>query len=407
MDSRKFVQDARDAWSKGRNEEALQIAADVVASDPRNAEAAFLAGVYCQSMGQLDRSQEYLLASIRLSPTIAAPYWALSKQLSLRSHVALVDWLIDIANTSASDSMNRITALFALAKAHHDDAMYEESSNYLLEANNSKLRVRPSDCERIIQISQRNLRDGLSEVRDSCRPMSDTAATPIFLVGLPRSGSTLLEQLLIRSGCVHGMGESDLLQKAVTSGAGASLKEKCRNLGRNYLGLLPRQGDFTHYTDKALYNYTMLPQICQYISGARVLHCRRDPMDLILSMYQAHFQNGNAYCSSLRDSARVYLEKEQVLNACISAFPGSIMTVQYEDLVSETEGTLSQVLEFCGLPPTNVSNDTNNADQPILTSSLVQARMPIYRTSVRTSENYRSLLRPAEEVLLGVSDYRL
>lgn len=396
------LHDVTSLWANGEYDRALECLRKIQLESPCDAEACFLHGIYAQSVGDREIAREQLIRSIELNPFVAAPYWALAKQDNLFKFASILDSLLHLLAKHDGLSMNRVTALFALARAYHDSKNYSEAAERFTLANDLKLQLRPSDKDALCSLINKNLEFTRFLTQSPLKICSDSAGSGnIFIVGMPRSGSTLLEQLLLRIESVKSVGESDLLQSSLREAPGNTLPQKLSKLGLTYSQKLASRCGFSgaHVVDKSLYNFTALGLLIMAMPEAKILFCVRNSLDNLLSIYQAHFMHGNAYSSSLIDAAEVLKLQANALREYEALFPGRIYIVSYEELVLSPAQATRGIFEYCGLPWSEQVLSKGPPSSVIHTSSLIQARQEIYTSSVGTATHYQAMLEPAWEVL--------
>ena len=239
--------------------------------------------------------------------------------------------------------------------------------------------------------------------------------TPVLIVGMPRSGSTLLEQVLTRHGEIGGVGESDALRRIVRDlGLGehdgpalaaqirALTDTEARALGQRYLDeIRSGAGDRARIVDKKLHNFEYLGLIARILPRARILHALRDPMDTCVSCYLQRLSPWHSYTRDLGDLGRYYRQYRRLMDHWATALPNPVLAVRYEDMVSDTEGTARRVVDFLGLEWDPACLD-HRAGKEVRTLSAAQVRQPIYRSSIEKWRRYDSHLGPLKAELAGL-----
>jgi hypothetical protein len=233
----------------------------------------------------------------------------------------------------------------------------------------------------------------------------------VFIVGMPRSGTTLVEQILANHPAVRGRGErreiqqlvDDLDARAVASPrypeSLARLNEATgRELAARYRAAVDVPADgVRRITDKMPTNFLHLGLIALLFPAAHIVHCCRDPRDVCLSCYQQHFERRLPYAYDLRDLAVYYSAYERLMHHWHDVLPVKICDVQYEDLVSTPEACARRLVEFCGLDWNARCLEFDCSRTPVQTASQWQVRQPLYRSSVGRWRNYRSHIGPLLE----------
>jgi len=241
---------------------------------------------------------------------------------------------------------------------------------------------------------------------------------PVFIVGLPRSGTTLIEQILAAHPSMHGAGElPDLARLAVHSIAGqskapwqaASLltdEMASRLLAHDYLRALRRNAspDCHRISDKQPLNFFHLAFVALLFPNARVIHCRRDARDNALSIWMENFNADQRYATDFADLAFFRLQYERVMDHWHTALPLTILDVQYEEVVADLEGQARRLMGFLGVPWDERCLDFHQVNRAVQTPSRWQVRQPIYTRSVGRWKSYTPYLPELGEAFSQQSD---
>ena len=241
-----------------------------------------------------------------------------------------------------------------------------------------------------------------------------TSDRPVFIVGMPRSGSTLVDQILSSHPDAAGMGESTLfLQALPATGDGRApviLEDFVRQLtpatlddiARKYLALTePFAKGAKRVADKMLFNFIWTGVILLAFPQAKVIACKRDPADMGLSIWRTWFAGNLPWTFDQIEIARYCLAQERLMRHWHSLFPGRILDVQYEKMVADQEGETKRLLDFCGLPWDVRCLDFHKTRRRVSTASDMQVRRPMYSDSVGGGKKYAEYLGPLLETLKG------
>jgi len=236
---------------------------------------------------------------------------------------------------------------------------------------------------------------------------------PIFIVGMLRSGTTLVEQILASHPRVHGAGELQDLNRLIktlprrpgtTEGYPESMAgvdgETARALAEAYLQRLRQLGgESARVVDKLPFNFLYLGVIATLFPRARIIHCRRDPVDTCLSCFFQDFGDPLPFTWDLRHLGHYYREYERLMAHWGKVLPVPLFEVFYEDITANQESTTRRLLAFCGLDWDERCLHFNDTQRVVRTASILQVRQPIYRTSVGRWKRYEAQLQPLLEVL--------
>jgi tetratricopeptide (TPR) repeat protein len=299
---------------------------------------------------------------------------------------------------------------FALAKAYEDAGDQEAAFAQLLEANRLKRGLMDYD-ERAMEDLFARIKATFTEERMNSRGARIAPAEgPIFIVGMMRSGSTLVEQILASHPQVFGAGELTLFKQAMSAVIGrdayptkaADLStEALRQLGLVYRESLQKEAPAVRrITDKFLHNFLYCGLIALALPDARILHTRRDPVDTCLSCFSKLFVGEHPYSYDLAELGRYYRAYDGLMAHWRQVLPaGMMLEVDYERVVDDLEGQARLILDFCGLPWDDAVLSFHQTARPVRTASALQVRQPIYKSAVGRWRPEEALLKPLLDAL--------
>jgi hypothetical protein len=292
-----------------------------------------------------------------------------------------------------------------------DDGEYPPAFHEYLEGNRL--------YRRLIRYSTESQRRYLEELRRGFGPefmrrsTGDPSELPVFIVGMPRSGTSLVEQVLAGHGAVHGGGELTLLSDAwrrhlgprfavdFAAGVAAMPDAELRAVAGEYLaGLRALAPRASRVTDKMPSNFMQLGLIHALFPGARIVHCRRDPVDTCVSCFTNLFRNGQLFSYDLKELGefyRLYAEQMEYWRGVLPA--GTMLELDYEELVQDLESGARRLVAHCGLAWDPACLDFHTAERAVQTASAWQVRQPVYRSSVQRGRRYADELGPLLEAL--------
>jgi len=317
---------------------------------------------------------------------------------------------LDEFESSLSDN-DRIALNFALGKAHADLKNSERSFQHLLKGNALKRRQITYDEEATLAGLARMRAVFTPELMQAKRGWGDYSRVPIFIVGMPRSGSTLLEQILASHSRVFGAGEIGDFAKAVTDLPGDSENfpefisnlpnEELRRLGRRYVESVGAKAPgVMRITDKMLSNFAYVGLIHLALPNARIIHACRDPVDTCLSSFSLLFGDDQPYTYDLAELGRYYQAYETLMRHWRAVLPeGVMLDVRYEDVVANLERQARRLIAHCGLEWEDRCLEFHQTQRPVHTASVTQVRRPIYHDSVGRWRPYWDQLRPLLDAL--------
>ena len=301
---------------------------------------------------------------------------------------------------------------FALAKALEDLGDYTASWRHLRAANGLERTRLHYDVRRDLVMMK-----SIAAQFPTVEPVAadTTGESPIFVVGLPRTGTTLLERILGSHSQVHSAGELAAMFEAIGGVIARTrppvdleIEEYAALIGRmdgpalaeEYLARVrPWRGDRPRFSDKQLTNFFYCASILRAFPQARILHLTRHPLAACYAIYKTRFTRGFAFAYDLGELADFYVGYREMMAHWHRILPGRILDVAYEDIVRAQEATTRMVLDYCGLPFEAACLDFNTAQGAVTTASSVQVRQPVYDSSLEQWRHYAEGLRPLRERL--------
>ena len=225
---------------------------------------------------------------------------------------------------------------------------------------------------------------------------------PIFILGMPRSGSTLIEQILASHSQVEGGGELPYIVMLTSNLGGADKKrypdvlddmsvEQLRAVGQSYLyhTRSHRKGTQPYFTDKMPANFAHVGLIHMALPNARIIDARRHPLDTCIGNFRQMFAQGKNMTYDLYELAEYYLEYDRIMAHWDTMLPGRVLRVHYEDVVADLQGQTQRLLDYCGLPFEDACLEFHRNERPVNTASSEQVRQPIYARFCRVLEKLR------------------
>lgn len=303
--------------------------------------------------------------------------------------------------------------LYALAKELEDLGQSDRSFSTLTQAAALQRRTLRYDAA-----AERATIDAIRDAYTSEAMKAEVAGHeeegPIFIVGMPRTGTTLVERMLGRHDDVSSAGELLDFGQALAAAARKSLEENPGKtlveaslrmdfpaLGRDYLsGVRQMVPDSRMFIDKMPINFMYCGLIKKALPGARIIHVVRDPMDSCYAIYKTLFNQAYPFSYDLDELADYYATYHRLMRHWHTVMPGAILDVSYEDLVADTEGQARRILDWCGLDWQDAVLAPSANDQPSTTASAAQVREPIYASSVQKWRRYESGLAPLKARLV-------
>jgi tetratricopeptide (TPR) repeat protein len=395
--------------SLNRYDEALQHFEKAVALQPQSARAHSNLGMILRTLGRLEEAHRSLEKAIELAPQTPSYYRILATSKRFvpgDRHLAAMEAMLD--GVAARPEQEQIDLHFALGKAYADLGDRERSFRQLLDGNRVKRQTIDYDEAAVLaELEQFKALFSRDVIRERTG-LGEPTDVPIFVVGMPRSGSTLIEQILASHPDVYGAGElsdftaavNDLNRGGDTPGDIGG--EELRLIGARYLARLRArvpQGA-RRITDKMLGNLRFVGLIHLALPNARIIYSRRDALDNCLSCFSTLFGVGQHYSYDLGELGRFWRAHESLMRHWREVLPpGVLLEVQYEEVVADLETQARRIIAHCGLEWTDACLEFHKTERPVYTASVVQVRQPIYGSSVGRWKPYQALLQPLFDAL--------
>jgi tetratricopeptide (TPR) repeat protein len=398
-----------------RFEEALASYDRALARKPGLADAYNNMGNVLKELGQLQKAQNAYLEALRLDPNVAGVYANLADFKPFKPgdwHLAAMEQLAE--KQEGLSKVDRMQLDFALGKAYADLKDYRRSFEHLLAGNALKRATISYNETSALAFFDYIEAVFTPELIAAKSGGGDPSPMPIFVLGMPRSGTTLVEQILASHPMVHGAGELQALTDVIPTARGPdgnviSFPEfvpaldaaGLREIGARYVAavreLMP-QGEGAQgarVTDKMPSNYYHVGLIHLALPNAKIIHTSRDPVDTCISCFSKLFSAEQNYSYNLGELGRYYKRYEHLMKRWHRVLPsGRILDVRYEDVVADLEGQARRIIAHCGLPWDDRCLSFHKTDRPVRTASAIQVRQPIYNTAIGRWRVYEEHLGP-------------
>lgn len=373
-------------------------------------------GVLLEQQGRFDAAMTHYQAARRINPKHAR---SLARLLSLRSYepdeqsVRDAEAMIASHRTAQPD---QVRLHGGLGKHYERRNEFAQAFEHFSAANAlSAAQSAPFDISRVRTYFDRIINTFTSAHFQTARPWGNPTAQPIFIVGLPRSGTTLTEQILGSHPAVLTTGELPAISRIVrnmwppypepvATATAATLEDWADEYLRELHAVAAGHSDLTadsalRITDKFPLNFIHLGLIATLFPNARIVHCRRDPLDTGISCYAERFGLEDDFTTDLRHFGEYFLEHERIMKHWRAVLPTRILELRYEDLVADVEACSRTLVAHCGLEWDAACLAFQHHERPIQTPSRWQARQAIYRTSVGRWRSYEQQLAPLIDLL--------
>ena len=395
----------------GEFDEAIRLYEAVLQRNPSQPRVWLSYGHMLKTIGRQAEGIAAYRKAIELQPTLGDAWWSLANLKTVKfdeGDLMAMHSALEVADLGDED---RFHLDFALGKAFHDLGRTDEAFAHYVKANALRLKKQPYRPEEISQSVDRSIAAFTSDAF-AARPGGASARDPIFIVGMPRAGSTLIEQILASHSLVEGTSELPDLPllsrklgpypQAILS---ASAEERC-SLGEEYLkrASVQRRTDRPLFIDKLPNNWLFVPLIQLILPNAKIIDARRHPLGCCFSNYRQHFARGQAFTYDLDHVGRYYSDYVRLMTHVDAVLPGRVHRVIYERMVDDTEAEVRRLLDHCGLGFEPQVLEFYNTDRAVRTASSEQVRRPIYRAATEEWRAYERHLAPLKAALRDVID---
>jgi tetratricopeptide (TPR) repeat protein len=382
----------------GKHEQAIAEYREILAETPRAADIHLSIAHALKTLGRQAEAVTAYRTAFELRPSFGDAYWSLANLKTYRFDAEDTTRMREQERAADTGAEDRYHLCFALGKALEDRGEHAESFAYYRRGNalkKAELRFRIEPIERNARLQASVCTREFFAAR--CGYGSDSAE-PIFIVGLPRAGSTLLEQILASHSQVEGTAELPNVLRFVAELQGRdpdsaeprypAILERLgaadyRKLGEKYLAdtRVYRSGK-PRFIDKMPNNFRHIGLIHLMLPNAKIIDARREPMACCFSNFKQLFASGQEFTYDIDDIARYYRSYVRLMRHWDDALPGKILRIQYEDVVDDLEGSVRGLLEFCGLPFEPACLAFHKTERSVRTASSEQVRRPIFKEGV-------------------------
>ncbi|MBP7625334.1 MAG: sulfotransferase [Xanthomonadales bacterium] len=401
---------------------AIDIYRDLVRQFPNQAKLFLSYGHALKTAGRGDEAIAAYRRCIAIEPGFGEAYWSLANLKTFRFDSNDVATMRTQLRCDDLPQEQRAQFEFALGKATEDDEAYAESFAHYAQGNalrRDMIPYDPADARVRVQRSKALFAANFFAERVG---WGAEQPDPIFVVGLPRSGSTLIEQILSSHSAVEGTMElpeiisitRELREESIGSGRGSyhdALERKSadeiRALGLAYLGRtrIQRKQDMPFFIDKMPNNFFHVGLIHLILPNAKIIDARRHPLACCFSGFKQYFARGQNFSYGLEDLGHYYRDYVELMAHFDAVLPGRVHRVIYERMVDDTESEVRRLLDYCGLAFEDRCLRFFENNRPVRTASSEQVRRPIYREGIDHWRHFEPWLGPLKTVLGDVLEH--
>ncbi|WP_069299938.1 tetratricopeptide repeat-containing sulfotransferase family protein [Neptunicoccus sediminis] len=382
----------------GKSSEATEILEKAAALDPRNIETFVQLGIILNESGRNEAALSSFRKVLEINPNHAKTLRLMLGLVPAEERAGVVEHIQRLFEDPATPDLDKVQLGFALGEHYEKQAAYEQSFVCLDQANRLYRAALPpmpqSDDEKFDRITGLFDSDAFAKLKDA----SDPSDAPVFVLGMMRSGTSLVEQIIATHSAVYGAGElntaTDLARPLYDKGSRATLAD-ARTFTEGYLrDLLRNAGDVRHVVDKMPGNFFNVGLIRTLFPNAKIVNTVRDPRDNCFSIYKNFFDTyAHQYAYDQGELARFANRYKAMMNRWDELFPDAVYHIRYESLVTDQEAESRKLLAYLGLPWEDSVLEFHKTERAVRTASVNQVRQKIYRSSVKSWQNYEPYLQ--------------
>jgi tetratricopeptide (TPR) repeat protein len=374
-----------------------------------------IAGIY-RRMGRLEDAEREFRIAISLKADYGEAYQGLGEMVSFDEGDPIAEQIHGQLANSELPPKVRCYFNFAAGKYYDDIGEYDRAFSHYTQGNRDANR--PFDSSQFRQ----QIKDTIYVYGNACVRLNadagDSSTQPTFIIGMPRSGTTLVEQILASHSRVFGAGELNEMKFVARRAADLSgvkqpypnfvsglAKKHYARLAEAYLLRLKELsdgGDYERIVDKHPLNFQFVGLILQLFPNAKIIHTMRNPLDTCLSCFFQNFTKGQDYSFDLVRLAHFFNDYRRLMEHWHTMYPGKILNIQYENVLENQEEETRRLLAFCGLPFEEACLEFHRTQRVVKTASFLQVRKPLYQTSRNRWRNYSKHLAEVARIL-GIS----
>ena len=388
----------------------------ILDKDPVDGEVYVCLGEINTRQGQFLMAEKNFNKAISINQDTPGAYWGLSRcRKYKKSDNNFIDKITDLISHSKKNKNQYL--YFALGKIYNDIGDYDQAFANYQTGNEIRNKTIIYDADENSNFTNKIINTFTDELIHELQAGGSQSEIPVFVLGTPRSGTTLAEQIISSHSLVHGAGELKYITQQINQLKHyannskiypeiikALNKSDIKNMSNNYLDkvILKCTGEnILRITDKMPNNFLHIGFIMMLFPNARIIHCKRHPLDSCLSIYFTMFVNQHRYSFDLKNIGHWYKDYLHLMEHWNKLFGDKILTIEYDDTVNNLEGTAKKMIDFCGLEWDENCLDYHQAQRDVSTASLWQVRQPVYKTSLDRWKRYDKHIGPLKEILAG------
>ncbi|MEM6781264.1 MAG: tetratricopeptide repeat protein [Pseudomonadota bacterium] len=350
------------------------------------------------TVNENEHAKELAQKAISLNDSLPGPHATLMSLIKVKSEdEPEFQALLKLKDDETKLGVSGATVLnYAISDAYEQLKDYDAAFKHLKKANDYKRKIIPFNPRNNVELVQGIKARFTSELMESFEGKGFKSDVPVFIVGMPRSGTTLTEQIISSHPDVYGAGELTEIAK-IRENLGGLSEDNLAEFGEAYVEAVKakdKSGKALRVTDKMPGNYTNMGIITAILPNAKIIHCRRNPIDTCLSCYKQNFGQGQYWSYNLEELAEEYNRYLEVMSHWRSVMPDRFIEINYEETVGNFEEQARMLIDYVGLDWDDACLEPHKQKRAVLTASKAQVTKPIYKTSVEKWKRYEKHLQP-------------
>jgi len=375
-----------------------------------NSEAHINLGITLEQTGNLDQAAASFKSAIAANSNFTQAHYHLAHLRNHRSTTEDIDAMQALFDQPGTSDSEQTLLAYGIGEAHHKLENYDKAFESFAVGHRLKKKTTSFKLADQIRFTELSIEVFNPDFFDEHRNSGYEDKTPIFILGMPRSGTSLTEQILASHSAVFGAGELGFLPELVKESAltaanpyprsAATLPhKKFRHLGEAYVKKLrSHSGNAARISDTTPMNFLYVGLVATALPNARIIHCVRDPTDTCLSIFMHPLSTPHSYAHELDDLGAFYKLYQRLIAHWHSMLPGRIHDVTYEKMVGDSDTEIRALLNYCDLPFEKACLNFHETERTIRSPSAGQVRQPIYDNSIQRWKHYEKHLGPLLEL---------
>lgn len=396
--------------------QAIEIYEWVLDRFPGQAKIHLSHGHALKTVGRQEEAIKAYRKCIELKPHLGEAYWSLANLKMFSFDEQDLAQMKSATDVSEIDRQDFFHLCFALGKALEDEEQFDDSFYYYRLGNKARREVVQWDADENQRSKEKQQQYFTADYFNGRADAGDSSPDPIFIVGLPRAGSTLLEQILASHSQVEGTMELPDILSIARRLNGKSKPEdpglypevldtlndqQLTELGKEYLDRtrIQRIAGTPYFIDKMPNNFAHVGLIHLILPNSKIIDARRHPLGCCFSGFKQLFASGQNYTYNLREIGRYYRDYAELMDHWAKVLPGRVLRVHYEQVIADFETQVRRLLDYCELPFEEACLEYHKTDRAVRTASSEQVRQPIYQSGVAQWQNFETHLETLKEAL--------